>query len=1101
MSVKQTNFSWLDDERYLVALKDALAKIIAGSKEAVNESDMSSFFQSHLFSILKTFAGIEPKFNNETKVIVINDNEDHVSRGRVDAIVNNLIIEYKHYSKLQTKDNQFKALSQVKRYMRSMYKLNKVKYDAIVTDGVRISYLSFKGEEIMSSSFRQLSERDLDMIVRAIISVDKKRYAPKNIVMDFAIQEGTDSISRRLARELYDVLTYKSTAKTEMLFHEWQTLMHFSDADDQGKSNDISKRRSELSKIFQYSIETAHQERKAIFALQTAYSIVVKMIACNVLDTVVSNTGKISYYDLCNSTSRKLQEFMEYMENGYTYRNNSVTNLLEGDYFSWYSDEQQWSDRIWECIKPIVNTIGDYSAFSFNVSYDPIDVFKDLYMAMMPKSLRHSMGEYFTPQWLADYVVSETITMVEGQDDWKAIDPCCGSGIFLISLIRQIVGDRKIVDMLDQEKAGIVNTILHRVHGIDINPLSVLSARVGYYLALLPFGMLQNAEIPVYLGDSAITPLQIEIDGIKCYKYTVSNEKSPFDVVFPVRFVNSSSFCDNICKLQRFAHSANPEVLCEAIMMNYNEEEKSSPALRTHTQIMAGSLIKLHESNCDGIWIRIISNFMQIARLSEFDIIVGNPPWVKWEHLPAAYAERIKRECDIRHIFFNDGGRFGGTQLNICALIANVTAANWLKEGGVLAFLMPDSIMSQNSYEEFRNFYLDFESGRRLFLQKTDKWTPPLRPFRYDDVAVSQDFNTYYFAHREVDYKKGIPVKEITRKKGIHDSVINAYSSYSQVREYLVFNELKAAQISSDTTVFTYVSQSFDLSKIVGDNKYKSRTGVEMTPQEIFMLSGVGESSKENCYRFRKKEFSNAKYVVTDTPSSGWDLPYHYIYPMLSAPNITPFHYDTANEFCIIPYDKDNLKKPLSEKKMLEKAALLYEYLLRHKKLIDKQSDKSKEMRLGDEFYALSKLGEYTFAPYIVAVRDNTRFCATVVKQTDTPWGEKKQTICVKHNMIISQRADKVFICEDEAYYICGILNSDIVVEYMHSTFKKNGFSLNKAKFALPLYNASDEFHKRIVTLSKEASDIHDNGRISAICSEISQIYLKICREKDDEQG
>ena len=154
-------------------------------------------------------------------------------------------------------------------------------------------------------------------------------------------------------------------------------------------------------------------------------------------------------------------------------------------------------------------------------------------------------------------------------------------------------------------------------------------------------------------------------------------------------------------------------------------------------------------------------------------------------------------------------------------------------------------------------------------------------------------------------------VNSIIKVKRIHDSVINACSSYSQVREYLVFNELKAAQISSDTTVFTYVSQSFDLSKIVGDNKYKSRTGVEMTPQEIFMLSGVGESSKENCYRFRKKEFSNAKYVVTDTPSSGWDLPYHYIYPMLSAPNITPFHYDTANEFCIIPYDKDNLKKEI----------------------------------------------------------------------------------------------------------------------------------------------------------------------------------------------
>ena len=160
---------------------------------------------------------------------------------------------------------------------------------------------------------------------------------------------------------------------------------------------------------------------------------------------------------------------------------------------------------------------------------------------------------------------------------------------------------------------------------------------------------------------------------------------------------------------------------------------------------------------------------------------------------------------------------------------------------------------------------------------------------------------------------------------------------------------------------------------------------------------------------------------------------------------------------------------------------------------MDKQSDKSKGMRLGDDFYALSKLGEYTFAPYIVAARDNTKFCATVVRQTITPWGEKKQTICVKHNMIISQRQDKTFITADEAYYICGILNSDVVVEYMHSTFKKNGFSLNKAQFALPVYDAKNRLHQNIVKLSREASATDDNVRIIAICSEISELYLKMC--------
>jgi len=103
------------------------------------------------------------------------------------------------------------------------------------------------------------------------------------------------------------------------------------------------------------------------------------------------------------------------------------------------------------------------------------------------------------------------------------------------------------------------------------------------------------------------------------------------------------------------------------------------------------SLTDLHQNNWDGIWVRITTNFMLIARLSEFDLIVGNPPWVKWEHLPAMYANRIKELCDIKHIF-SGAGQFGGTQLNICALISNVTATNWLSKDGVLSIFDADSI-------------------------------------------------------------------------------------------------------------------------------------------------------------------------------------------------------------------------------------------------------------------------------------------------------------------------------------------------------------------------------------------------------------------------
>jgi hypothetical protein len=41
---------------------------------------------------------------------------------------------------------------------------------------------------------------------------------------------------------------------------------------------------------------------------------------------------------------------------------------------------------------------------------------------------------------------------------------------------------------------------------------------------------------------------------------------------------------------------------------------------------------------------------------------------------------------------------------------------------------------------------------------------------------------------------------------------------------------------------------------------------------------------------------------------------------------------------------------------------------------MDQQSEKSKSMHRGNEFYALAKLGPYTFAENIVAAKDNGKF-------------------------------------------------------------------------------------------------------------------------------
>lgn len=380
---------------------------------------------------------------------------------------------------------------------------------------------------------------------------------------------------------------------------------------------------------------------------------------------------------------------------------------------------------------------------------------------------------------------------------------------------------------------------------------------------------------------------------------------------------------------------------------------------------------------------------MLIARLRKHDLIIGNPPWVKWEHLPAAYTRKIKEFCDVRHIFCNDG-MYGGAQLNLCALISNVAATNWLSASGILAFLMPDSIMSQNSYEEFRNFYVDAKKSRRLYLQKLDRWRAPLRPFKVGNKSVTQDFNTYFYSSCYVDYKAGVRVRSISKKHGIDDKIINGCASYHDAGKYLEIKEETARQLADNSTQFTYVSGNFDYSAIIGETSYLYRTGVESTPFEIFKMTGEGMSAKPGHYRFKNKVLKTSKYKVDDVPIHGWDFPVGLIFPMVEGPAISPYSFDCGNNFHIIPYDINDTSSPIPLEELTRTNEELAVYFCNHRDLLDQQSEKSKTMHRGTEFYALSKIGPYTFAPYIVAARDNSNFCSSIIRPVRTPWGMLK---------------------------------------------------------------------------------------------------------------
>ncbi len=131
-------------------------------------------------------------------------------------------------------------------------------------------------------------------------------------------------------------------------------------------------------------------------------------------------------------TSNKLKQELEELELGSIFRHFNITNFLEGDLFAWYTSV--WSDDIEKLVRDMVTKLDGYNPGT--MSEDPTgtrDLLKKLYQQLLPQNVRHDLGEYYTPDWLAEHVLNELEYI--GDPDKRLLDPACGSGTFLVEPI------------------------------------------------------------------------------------------------------------------------------------------------------------------------------------------------------------------------------------------------------------------------------------------------------------------------------------------------------------------------------------------------------------------------------------------------------------------------------------------------------------------------------------------------------------------------------------------------------------------------------------------------------------------------------------------
>lgn len=1044
----------LQTPQFKKVLSTAATNVASLAKSAKSEADVVYAFDTEFLELLKSTLDLDFKPSKEESVdtVKMTASGRQNKKGRIDSRIGSVVIEFKHPSKLQSKVQVDDAINQTFDYLKGLNEKLPSTYFGFVTDGLNTISLRLEDGSEHKGSLRPLDAESLHQLTSAITLLNKKELSPQNLVEDFCNVE--NSIANTLTHSLLNALETNITGRSQMLFMEWQELFRLAH-DDKSKQKAIQERRSALEKIAGHKLSGNEDEYKVLYALQTAYAIIVKAIAYKVISLRFGNETE-RFNEMQRYDSAAIRQHMSTLEDGAIFRDYGIGNLLEGDFFSWYCAEEQWDESIYQEISSVFNLLSEYEDRSLLQECQKVyDFFKDLYMHFIPEKVRHSLGEFYTPPWLAEHLVSNAISHLD-KNQWRALDPCCGSGTFITVLIE------KALEKEHSSNSEKLDYILSSVKGIDLNPLAVLTARINYFINisdLLDENL--DIEIPIYLGDSSYVPSSHMLDNVECLKYSINTLKGPLEIIIPKSSVSDSSlFSKTMSSIEYHIKAMDVDSVYESLISLCDEKDRTED-VKNSIRTLSEKFIELESQDWNGIWARIVTNFLTTANIGNFDLIVGNPPWIDWKNLPAGYRSRIKELCLERHLFSGDGVT-GGINLNICALISNVAAENWLDPNGVLSFLMPHNLIFQQTYEGFRNFWT---SKGNLYLQELFDWGKSGHPFK----PVTINFSTYVYSKKFADYKKGVPVHFVKKKRGPSLIKYAHETSYESVAHNFDITSKLAGTIHTENNIFSYAEDCEQLQKyksIVGNSSYKGREGVEFFPQELFLLNYIKSTAG-------KLEFTNyqggtrSKYKLI---KQNVLLEKKFIHPLVKGTDIEPFSVKETSFYVPFPYEEGS-RKALPVHELTKESPKLAKYFLTNKSILEQQTDYNDKI-IGEKhisaFYSLARVGAYTYGEHFVCFRDNTKWQAAVISELSTPWGEKKRPLFQNHAVSISQREDGTFISLDEAHFICAILNAPSVKSYMENSSDSRSFKI-RPPVNIPIYDENEPTHILLSQLSKRA--------------------------------
>lgn len=368
--------------------------------------------------------------------------------------------------------------------------------------------------------------------------------------------------------------------------------------------------------------------------------------------------------------------------------------------------------------------------------------------SLMAQSERRRSGAYYTPHalvaHLADSALAATLespalpraaveaALAEGRVDaahyaalrealrtFTVMDPACGSGAFLVYLLERIAQLHRVSGD-ERDLAAIRRDVLARgIHGVDVNPTAVWLCELRLWLSVViesgetrmgAVPPLPNIDCRVRIGDAlagegfrsppALMGTSAVLRRLQLgYARSTGARKRPLRQAID-REERRRALAALDGELRAIAAARNDRVLLLRSPDLFGQRRRASAAEQREVRALRRRAAELRAARAriaqgGALPFAFASHFATVHACGGFDLVVGNPPWVRLHNIPVAARAAFRQRFQVyRDAAWepDPGGRHAphgfAAQVDLAALFTE-RAQELARPGGTVALLLP----------------------------------------------------------------------------------------------------------------------------------------------------------------------------------------------------------------------------------------------------------------------------------------------------------------------------------------------------------------------------------------------------------------------------